>query len=274
MMLMSVGSSLSSFKSQKELLLGLIEGFEIHQRLSQEQGILHRAISPSNLVFQSDDAPIRKVMLVDFDYAAQANYDDTVKYPSGTSFPPISLPFLSLRILRGLAHVEMKDQDLQVQHEIGDDLESFFYVFVWICVFFSGPNGAVRPHLEDESDNSNSFVLHTWGLDTTGKGLTIAGKLLCTWDAKRVFLYSPVDFDIQAIEGFTPYFSNLKKLAVEWKELAKKEAERRYVGGTDTPLTHRAIIELLRSHVDALEDIPPRMLKRGRHNSYGSIGTQ
>lgn len=101
-------------------------------------------------------------------------------------------------------------------HEVSDHLESFFYVFVWICVFFAGPDGVVQSRPKPD----NSSILHT-----QGEGALASGGLTNTADAKAAFLYSAIDTIVD--KQFSPYFSNMKSLAKRWKELVRNEDIRR-----------------------------------------------
>ena len=101
-------------------LAGCIEG---HRSLL-EAGLLHRDVSPSNLMINEDsDNPSWPAFLVDLDYAARTSdwlADDAWK-PVGTK------PFVAVRVL------------LRHDHTFMHDLESFFWVLHWICVHCTAP---------------------------------------------------------------------------------------------------------------------------------------
>lgn len=130
-----------------------------------------------------------------------------------------------------------------INHIAADDLESFFYVFMWLCVLHDGPNGSVRTWPDDED-----FIIHAWG-----EGAMRPGGLITARNAKSHFIYSPNSI---IDKQFTPYFDKLKALAKEWKELVKEEDQRRQ-SGHSTPNAHRKVIELLHKHADNLPDFDP-----------------
>ncbi|KIM59997.1 hypothetical protein SCLCIDRAFT_16412 [Scleroderma citrinum Foug A] len=201
-LLRPVGSPLSSFRSQKELLLGLITRLEIHQSLIDLKNVLHGDISPDNLIFErAPNGVLCQLYLIDFDYAIHLK-PGVVKYPKATG----TLPFASLHILRQISDCN----ESMISHVAADDLESFFYVFMWLCVLHDSPNGSVRPWPEDDD-----FIVHAWG-----EGAMHPGGLIFAQNAKSHFIYSP---NTIIDKQFTPYFDNLKPLAKEWKDLIKEE---------------------------------------------------
>lgn len=85
LVLTPVGSPLSSFRSQRELLHGLIAGLEsmsvlfascirahyrpVHEKLVATKGVLHKDITPHNMMYKDSKRGDRSVLLIDFDYA-------------------------------------------------------------------------------------------------------------------------------------------------------------------------------------------------------------
>lgn len=130
-------------------------------------------------------------------------------------------------------------------HTVADDLESFFYVFIWICVLHSGPNGAFRPPPDE-----GTSIVYGWGEAAMTKGgLTHAFNSKCT------FMHAGSTGSIIIDQQFTPYFQNLTNLAKEWRTLVKVEDDRREGLNQAEPLTYQRIINLLRHHADNLS--PP-----------------
>ena len=113
-----------------------------------------------------------------------------------------------------------------INHIAADDLESFFYVFMWLCVLHDGPNGSVRTWPDDED-----FIIHAWG-----EGAMRPGGLITARNAKSHFIYSPNSI---IDKQFTPYFDKLKALAKEWKELVKEEDQHRQSGHSSPMHTAR-----------------------------------
>ena len=198
-----------------------------------------------------------------------------------------TLPFASLQVLQW---AEDGGKGFGAAHTVTDDLESFFYVFMWLCVLYDGP-GVLRPSPEDDC-----FIAHAWGEGGMGPG-----GITLVLNAKIRFIHSPGNSIIDT--QFTPYFKNLKPLAKEWKQLVKMEDERVSAkrSGMST-YTHNDVIALLHKYADNLADFdslpcpvpstqspplepanlsikrpPPSPLKqfskRRRCNSLESVGT-
>lgn len=119
--LMRKGREIYNFDTPQELLLGLHDAIEGHRSLYQA-GILHRDISIFNIMLalgtRSDS---KRGFLIDLDMAIEiANLEpSTAPHRTGTR------EFMAIEVLHG--H--------QITHTYRHDLESFFYVFVWICVY-------------------------------------------------------------------------------------------------------------------------------------------
>lgn len=153
-----------------------------------------------------------------------------------------TLPFVSMAVLRQAVQLNAKE-DCEVVHEVADDLESFFYVFMWICVLHSGPNGAVCTPPEN-----NTSIVQGWG-----EAAMTTGGLTHAFNAKCAFVHAPnkiID------EQFTPYFQNLTYLAKEWRALVKVEDDRRAGLNQAEPLTHQRIINLLHRYADPSPSLP------------------
>lgn len=156
-----------------------------------------------------------------------------------------TLPFVSLSVLRQVT--EKKNEPSPLHHEIEDDLEAFFYVFIWICVLYAGPNGVLSA-----APQNDQSIIQTWGEAAMRSGLENARR------AKNEFIYAPN----HTIPGeFSEYFKNLAPLAIEWHEEVRKEdvrrvrSEARAMSGeppleSDTDwLSHQKIIDLIRTHI-------------------------
>lgn len=144
-------------------------------------------------------------------------------------------------------------EEVDVVYEVADDLVSFFYIFAWICVLYTGPNGALSTLPEDVT-----LIVHGWG-----EAAMVTGGLVHALNAKNMFIHAPNQI---INKQFTPYFQNLKQLAHKWKALIKAEDECReqlrlpdhdQLGQPSEPLIHQTVIELLRCHADTLSPIDP-----------------
>ncbi|KAF9236381.1 hypothetical protein BU15DRAFT_31016, partial [Melanogaster broomeanus] len=87
-------------------------------------GIHHRDVSPANLMYYRRDDTNRTVVgvLNDYDLASLANG----KSPLGNERTG-TIPFMAIDLL------EPDGQDGKVKHLYRHDMESFIWVFVWIC---------------------------------------------------------------------------------------------------------------------------------------------
>ncbi|KIM64376.1 hypothetical protein SCLCIDRAFT_23407 [Scleroderma citrinum Foug A] len=97
-----VGSPITSFQSQKELLFGLIHRLETHEHLVTLKHVLHCDVSPNNLVFkQAPPGTLHTLYLIDFDYAIRLQPIDgeVTNYPKGTG----TLPFALLQMIWSLS---------------------------------------------------------------------------------------------------------------------------------------------------------------------------
>ncbi|KIM52516.1 hypothetical protein SCLCIDRAFT_140955, partial [Scleroderma citrinum Foug A] len=233
-----VGSPITSFQSQKELLFGLIHRLETHEHLVTLKHVLHCDVSPNNLVFkQAPPGTLHTLYLIDFDYAIRLQPIDgeVTNYPKGTG----TLPFALLQVLQW---AEGGRNNSGVTHTVADDLESFFYVFMWLCILYDGREGSSNRESLD-----NGFIVHAWGEGGMGPG-----GVTLVLNAKIRFLYSPGNSIIDT--QFTPYFNNLKPLAKEWKQLVKLEDERREAKCSTSMYTHKDVIALLHKYADNLPD--------------------
>lgn len=124
--LMHKGRALYKFTSSRELLLGLHDAIEGHRSLYQTAGILHRDISIHNIMLASPDNPRadgRCGFLIDLDMAIEIGAPSGAP-PSGAQHRTGTMEFMAIEVLRGAEN-----------HTYRHDLESFWYVLVWIAVY-------------------------------------------------------------------------------------------------------------------------------------------
>lgn len=120
--LMHKGRQIALFTSPRELLLGLHDAIVGHRSLLQDAGILHRDISLYNIMLTSTTNPRADGMhgfLIDLDMAVKT----AAPRPSGALHRTGTVEFMAIGVLRGDPHT--------YRH----DLESFWYVFIWLCVY-------------------------------------------------------------------------------------------------------------------------------------------
>ncbi|KAG6194888.1 hypothetical protein E4U10_002481 [Claviceps purpurea] len=111
------GREISDFRSIKELLECERDAIRAHRSLYLEGKILHRDISPHNIVIaRPATADGFKGMLIDLDMACTQGSDQ-----NGASHAVGTLPYMAVEVL------------LKINHTYRHDVESFFYVLLRRC---------------------------------------------------------------------------------------------------------------------------------------------
>lgn len=111
------GRCINQFKSVPELLEGISDAIKVHRSLYLDGKILHRDISENNIIITNPrTADGFKGMLIDLDLAKEEG-----KGPSGARHRTGTMEFMAIEVLLGISHT--------YRH----DLESFFYVLIWLC---------------------------------------------------------------------------------------------------------------------------------------------
>ncbi|KAL7894584.1 hypothetical protein HDV64DRAFT_260220 [Trichoderma sp. TUCIM 5745] len=136
------GRALSDFRSIKELLEALRDAIQAHRSLYMEGRILHRDISSNNIIITDPEkSGGHKGMLIDLDLAKERDSGPSeARHPTGT------MQFMAIEVLLG------------TDHTYRHDLESFFYVLLWMCARCAWKNiGCV----EGEEEPAES-ILRKW----------------------------------------------------------------------------------------------------------------
>jgi len=111
------GRAISKFDSISELLKALRDAIKAHRSLYLTGKILHRDISENNIIITDlEKADGFNGMLIDLDLAKEIG-----SKRSGARHKTGTMEFMAIQVLR------------QVDHTYRHDLESFFYVLLWIC---------------------------------------------------------------------------------------------------------------------------------------------
>ncbi|KAL2889205.1 serine/threonine-protein kinase Sgk2 [Ceratocystis lukuohia] len=119
------GRVISDFRSIKELLESERDAIKAHRSLYVTGKILHRDISPNNIIITNPEtANGFKGMLIDLDLAKVLDSE-----PSGARHRTGTMQFMAIEVL------SKKD------HTYRHDLESFFYVLIWMCARQAWSNG-------------------------------------------------------------------------------------------------------------------------------------
>ncbi|KAL7930844.1 kinase-like domain-containing protein [Trichoderma chlorosporum] len=111
------GRVISEFTTAQELLRALRDGIKAHQSLYTVGNILHRDISPNNIIITDPTiADGFQGMLIDLDLAKVKDSE-----PSGARHQTGTMQFMAIEVL------------CTTDHTYRHDLESFFYVLLWMC---------------------------------------------------------------------------------------------------------------------------------------------
>ncbi|KAI0196762.1 serine/threonine-protein kinase Sgk2, partial [Xylaria flabelliformis] len=111
------GRVISEFETIKELLESMRDAIRAHESLLVTGGILHRDISASNIIITNPHtADGFKGMLIDLDFAKLLENGRT-----GALSPTGTMKFMAIEVL------------INEGHSFRHDLESFFYVLLWMC---------------------------------------------------------------------------------------------------------------------------------------------
>ncbi|KAF3352309.1 hypothetical protein ACHAQF_008839 [Verticillium nonalfalfae] len=119
------GRVISDFRTIGELLAAMRDAIKAHRSLYTVGNILHRDISSNNIIITKPEAADGfEGMLIDLDLAKERDSG-----PSGARHQTGTMQFMAVEVLR------------RVDHTYRHDLESFFYVLLWMCARQSWRNG-------------------------------------------------------------------------------------------------------------------------------------
>jgi Fungal protein kinase len=119
------GRVISDFQTVEELLEAMRDAIKAHQSLYEIGNILHRDISSNNIIItKPETAGGFKGMLIDLDLAKVKDSG-----PSGARHQTGTMQFMAVEVLR------------MADHTYRHDLESFFYVLLWMSARQSWHNG-------------------------------------------------------------------------------------------------------------------------------------
>ncbi|KAB8227915.1 protein kinase family protein [Aspergillus alliaceus] len=128
------GTPIYKARTRVSLLSALENCIEGYESLHLKAGFLQGDISTSNLVLNdNEENPSWSAFLIDLDLAIQERRER----PSGARGKTGTRAFMAIGLLLGEKHSFMHD------------LESFFWVILWICIHYDGPSVArVVPRFE------------------------------------------------------------------------------------------------------------------------------
>lgn len=154
---------------------------------------------------------------------------------------------MAIEILMGLVAGE--------EHQAYHDIESFFYILLWIMLQYAGPGGIERQDIDVESFD----VIKGWiqGSDIEAIGYNKANSMTTS---------IPSIFKNSVIKLCTPYFQDLAPCIQELRQMIFVPGHR----GSDKP-THQDIIAILRKAMLKLPD-DDKWSRENDPAGYGPIG--
>ncbi|KAF8808704.1 hypothetical protein BYT27DRAFT_7337683 [Phlegmacium glaucopus] len=229
-----IRKQITTFQSKCELILALIDIVEVLKCLYERHQMLHRDISPNNLMLirPNLEGEVRHGLLIDFDYAALIKALGSRAISAG--FRTGTPPFMAIDLM-----LHRDEPDKPFCHELRHDLESILYVILWICTSMDGPGierRVVDPRFMD-------LPLRMWfdkDANIQNLGYLKLGHIV---DAERAIL-----------NNFPPFWNSFKPFV---RRLLTAFFPIHPIAGSN--ITPQEMIDILKDavrHVDAGEDEP------------------
>lgn len=216
------GRTIKEFRSVKELLTALRDATKAHRSLFEKAGILHRDISENNIIITDPKTTNGFTgMLIDLDLAIVNGERTGGRHMTGT------MEFMAVDVLRG------------VEHTYRHDLESFFYILLWMCA----RRAWSREFQCSTRDWPRRNILGKW----------YGSNAADVADAKRGHMHADGFDDI--LMEFAPAFDCTKPLCRELRNILfpSTEAGRLDLG---TPADPKTLYEpIIKAFEDAIADL-------------------
>lgn len=211
----SFGQPLHFAQDPIQLLTALADCIAGYKSLHLKAGLLQSDISPSNLLIDSDG----KGFMIDLDLAVEVDRKETSGAPAKTG----TRAFMAVGLLLGEFHTCIHD------------LESFFWVFIWICVHYTSPEKAVVvPAFEQ------------WNyIDDAPLALI-----------KKGIISDRSDFSTQIKKDFQVSYNSLHGCATHWRDIMFPGGNRLKTEETNAEVLHKKLLEMLREEVEKLKGEP------------------
>lgn len=225
--LMRKGREIYRCTSPQELLLGLHDALQGHRSLLSA-GILHRDISIFNIMLSlhpSTRPDGKRGFLIDLDMAIET----ACLTPSAAPHRTGTREFMAIEVLNGDAPT----------HTYRHDIESFFYVFVWICVY------------RHWWHNNRETPLRYWARGSMGN------SGMC----KLINMRRGQPGGWQTVEEcFQPWANGLKEVAEQWRlvlfKIVDADGNLQLGAPEDPDVLYKPVLQILRdgaSKLDRLE---------------------
>ncbi|VCU39402.1 Bgt-51871 [Blumeria graminis f. sp. tritici] len=205
-----IGKPINDFNTPLEVVMGLRDAIKAHRSLFIDAKILHRDISVNNILLKiCDDPKDYGGILIDLDLAALFKDGKTqgkLEAMTGT------MQFMALEILKNSFAVPGAVESHSYRH----DLESFFYVLLWICIRYGWPDNK-SPHLD---------FLRKWYSGTAEEIHT-----------NKKMQMKPEKFGEEVYERISPMFKNVEILVWTFWRILFRKGEDIATGTTHDPDT-------------------------------------
>ncbi|KAG9316231.1 hypothetical protein JVU11DRAFT_2258 [Chiua virens] len=178
---------------------------------SKNLNILSRLASKREQILRKHK--YRCSLLINFDYTKLMEDESTISEGEQTG----TIPFMALDILRAFGPEPLYNTAHKPEH----NLESLIYVFIWICVLYTGPGEKSLP--------AHTTCLEHWVNCKTPSDIE------SLWTKKTGEVYMQV-----TLNHFTPYFQCLKP----WVQQLYAAIARSRLGLNQTPLTYDILREI------------------------------
>ncbi|KND90070.1 hypothetical protein TOPH_05277 [Tolypocladium ophioglossoides CBS 100239] len=217
------GRVVSDFGSIRELLEALRDAIRGHQSLYLKAGILHRDISSNNIIITNpENSGGFKGMLIDLDLAKERDSG-----PSGARQRTGTMEFMAIEVLRG------------TDHTYRHDLESFFYVLLWMCA-----RCAWRSFRGSDETEPSESILRKWEI----------GSFKDIADAKEGHM--TVNMLERIMGEFPEVFEVVKPLCLNIRRLLFPfDKDERMMIGTPTGDPERLYSAILAAYDEAIDQL-------------------
>ena len=220
------GRPLQEFQSVPEVLQAFRDAIEEHRELFLGRKILHRDVSLNNIILTDRKQNSGRLgMLIDLDLAVLVGEDGKNETSEERNMTG-TLEYMAIQILEGAIRKETAGIDHTYRH----DLESFFYVFLSLCIHYGWPEG-MKPKTDP---------LRGW----------YTGDFMDIWATKRGHL-EPGGFEISVLDRFSPEFQAQKELAKHLRTILFSEGAL-YVETPEKPA--RLYDRIIKEFEDAIRE--------------------